>query len=125
MKDYTLLIDQELKENTDLKGQLADYLGSPAVFKLKAKSDVSPRITYFEMINIPDRFSDNRPRNDKLRYQIDLWVPLTVDPFPLKKAVDESMGSLGFIRNFQTELYDEESDLQHIPMRFVKYEEVI
>ncbi len=77
-----------------------------------------PRITFFELDNRPDRFADNEESESEITFQIDIWSKGSTTA--IHKKVNEIMKSIGFSRYAVADLYEDDTQIFHYAMRFVK-----
>ncbi|SDY69487.1 DUF3168 domain-containing protein [Thermoactinomyces sp. DSM 45892] len=94
-------------------------LGGKRIYHLKApKSDEYPRITFFELMNIPSYFADDQTTVSEVSFQISIWSRSSNDLSDIGSRVAEVMESLGFIRTFSMDIYEDDTKIFHRPMRF-------
>lgn len=96
---------------------LVSLLGGKRVYQLVAPNpDEFPRITFFEMDNIDDRFADDEAISSEIRIQIDIWSKKSIPK--IADEVDKTMKSLGFRRTASADLYEAEERIYHKGMRY-------
>ncbi|GAA0434412.1 hypothetical protein GCM10008934_24820 [Virgibacillus salarius] len=81
-----------------------------------------PRIVYQEIRNDDDDFADNIPHSANVGFQVSVYCDaLTVSKqTPIAKEVDKVMKSIGYSRYDSQDLYEEDTDIHHKPMRYSK-----
>ncbi|WP_085523851.1 hypothetical protein [Tuberibacillus sp. Marseille-P3662] len=113
--------------NSVLNAELANCYGGPAVFNLFTPDNtLFPRITFFEMDNTDDRYADDEPKTARIMFQVDIWLDKeNPNPKKIKDAVYKSMLSIGFFCDSTgPTLYEQDTGVIHVPMRFIQYKEV-
>lgn len=96
---------------------LVSLLGGKRIYQLVAPNpDEFPRITFFEMDNIDDRFADDEAISSEIRIQIDIWSKKSIPK--IADEVDKTMKSLGFRRTASADLYEEDTKVFHKGMRY-------
>lgn len=101
--------------------RLVLLLGGDHVYQLQApNADEFPRITFFEVFNVPAAHADNRETASRIEMQVSIW---TVDENKSKETeiaseVLSSMLTIGFMRSSSTDLYERDTGIYHKAMRF-------
>ncbi|MED0672036.1 DUF3168 domain-containing protein [Aneurinibacillus aneurinilyticus] len=96
---------------------LVSLLGGKRIYQLVAPNpDEFPRITFFEMDNVDDRFADDEAISSEIRIQIDIWSKKSTPN--IADEVDKTMKSLGFRRTASADLYEEDTKVFHKGMRY-------
>ncbi|MEC2892553.1 DUF3168 domain-containing protein, partial [Bacillus cereus] len=99
--------------------ELVFLLGGKRVYYRKAKNaEEFPRITFFELDNRPDGFSDNKESESEITFQIDIWSKGSTTA--IHQKVNGIMKSIGFSRYAIADLYEEDTQIFHYAMRFAK-----
>lgn len=118
MKNSRPVIVQALESNQEL----VSILGGKRVYYQKAKNaEEFPRITFFELNNIPDSFADDQETVSEITFQIDVWSKNSTTSLHTK--VNEIMKNIGFSRYAVADLYEDDTQIFHYAMRFRKLEE--
>ena len=79
-------------------------------------SETMPCLTYFEMTNIGGLYADDVEAASDIVFQIDLWGITSLSDYKL--AVDDVMTGIGFSRIYCTDLYETDTKINHVPMRY-------
>lgn len=102
-----------LKEDVDLIG----LLGGPRIyFQAAPNAKEFPRITYYELDNHGSLYADDMEQASEILIVIDIWH--TVKTSEIAQAVDKLMTGLGFVREFASDLYEDDTKIFHKTMRF-------
>jgi hypothetical protein len=110
-------IEAGLKANADLvlllKGQRVYQQPAP-------NSQEHPRVTFFEMDNVPGIVADDREWASDIRVQVDIWnqSDTGVTNSEIAEEVDQTMTSLGFIRTGSADFYEDDTKVFHKAMRY-------
>ncbi|MDM5270540.1 DUF3168 domain-containing protein [Bacillus wiedmannii] len=118
MKNLRPDILQALESNQEL----LSVLGGKRIYYRKARNaDEFPRITFFELNNVPDSFADDEITSSEITFQIDIWSKNSTTAIHSK--VDAIMNGIGFTRYAIADLYEDDTQIFHYAMRFRKVEE--
>jgi len=102
-----------LKNDTTLTG----LLGGPRIyFQVAPNADEFPRITYYEQDNRPALYGDSQELGSELIFVVDVWSKASTTA--IADAVNGVMASLGFMREFAGDLYEEDTGVFHKNMRY-------
>lgn len=96
-------------------------LGYPIKYRKYSGSDTT-YITFFEMNNTNDDFSEDIAETEVHSLQIDLWTKS--DPTQIKKDIKQALKAVFDDVTFQ-DLYEEVTGIYHIAFRCYYYEGVI
>ncbi|MBJ8026152.1 tail completion protein gp17 [Bacillus cereus] len=109
----------EIVQALENNQELVSLLGGRRVYYRKAKhAEEFPRITFFELDNRPDGFADNEESESEITFQIDIWSKGSTTV--IHQKVNEIMKRIGFSRYAVADLYEEDTQIFHYAMRFVK-----
>lgn len=96
---------------------LISLLGGNYVFPQGAGDSTHyPYITYFEINNFDDNYSDNAATASQIRIQIDVWAKGSTSA--IAEAADTVMKSLGFTRSYAGDLYEKDTKTNHKAIRY-------
>ncbi|MFT9848516.1 DUF3168 domain-containing protein [Aneurinibacillus sp. REN35] len=96
---------------------LVSLLGGKRVYQLTAPNpNEFPRITFFEMNNIDDRFADDQAFSSEIRVQIDVWSKKSTSD--IASEVDKTMKAIDFKRTASADLYEDDTQVFHKGMRY-------
>lgn len=75
-----------------------------------------PIISYFQVTNVGNLFGDDAEYGSNIMFQIDLWskTPVTDN----EDDVNDVMTGIGFVRVYCTDLYEKDTKIYHIAMRY-------
>ncbi|CEH28860.1 hypothetical protein AM501_27305 [Aneurinibacillus migulanus] len=118
MIDIKPKILQALESNQALISLVGhDKDGETRIYQVTAPyADDFPRITFFEMDNVDNRFADDTAIASEIRIQIDVWSKGSTSK--IANEVDKTMKSLGFRRTASTDLYEDDTKVFHKGMRY-------
>ncbi|EOP46622.1 tail completion protein gp17 [Bacillus cereus] len=120
MKNLRPVILQAFESNQEL----VSILGGKRFYYQKAKNaEELPRITFFELNNVPDSFADDEEIASEITFQIDIWSKNSTTVIHTK--VNEIMKTIGFSRYAVADLYEDDTKIFHYAMRFRKLEEEV
>jgi hypothetical protein len=72
--------------------------------------------SYFQLGNVGSLYADNKEVGSEIIHQVDLWGETSLTPYML--ATDDVMASLDYARIACEDLYETDTKMQHISMRF-------
>ncbi|MEJ8546629.1 tail completion protein gp17 [Brevibacillus borstelensis] len=75
-----------------------------------------PYITFFELTNFDDFFTDDQAEGSEIHFQIDIWTKGNTSP--LAKEVDRVMKELEFSRTGSGDLYENDTQTYHKALRY-------
>lgn len=121
-----LELKSELLQALGANSTLISLLGGSNIYQMVAPDPTQfPRITFFEMTNIDDRYADDAVWSSEIHMQIDVWHTASTSAIAL--AVDQTMKSLKYQRTSATDLYEHDTTLDvkifHKAMRYVTIRE--
>lgn len=97
--------------------ELVSLLGGPRIyFQVAPNPDEFPRVTYYEQDNRPSLWGDNRELGSEITFVVDIWAKASTTA--IADAVDRVMASLGFVREFAGDLYEQDTQVYHKAMRY-------
>lgn len=108
----------------DIGGKIADILkASPAaamvdgrIYRLKNQSGKFPAITYFVYSINGGLYGDGAEKSTNFGVQVDIFTPASF--VAIYNAVMEALLQNGFIREFETEMHEDDTGLNHKVIRF-------
>ncbi|MCP1124563.1 DUF3168 domain-containing protein [Bacillus sp. 3103sda1] len=89
----------------------------------KAKDvNAYPRLVYTEINNADDEFADNEAISSEVRFQISIFTNESnvSKETPIAKEADKVMKELGYSRYSSIDLYEEDDQVFHKAVRYVK-----
>ena len=114
MIDVKPEVYQALSQNQ----RLFALLGGDRVYHIRAPdANEFPRITYFEVFNLPAASADDRQIASTVQIQVSIWTKDGSDP-EIASAVDEIMTALGFRYSNGADLYEEDTEVFHKALRY-------
>ena len=75
-----------------------------------------PVISYFQVTNVGNLFGDDEEYGSNVMFQVDLWSKTPVTDS--EDDVNDVMTGLGFVRVYCTDLYENDTKIYHIAMRY-------
>jgi hypothetical protein len=80
-----------------------------------------PRLSYFQADNTANLYADEEEVGSEIIFQIDLWGKASLSTY--QTAVNDVMASLDFERISSPDLFEKDTKIHHIAMRFRKDQE--
>lgn len=115
MKILTEDVLAALKNNTALMQELGAgtriHYNHPADFK------VLPCLSYRQEDNIGELFADDEEIGSRISYIIDCWGIWNLDR--ICELVNDAMESIGFYRTQVINLYEHDTKINHVALKFV------
>lgn len=109
------IVAKSLRENETL----IDLMGGPWIYHLKAPSAaVFPRITYFELNNYDSDYANDVGISSRIHFQLSIWSKKVADLPLIGGEVDRSMEEAGFTRSSATEMYEDDTEVFHLALRY-------
>lgn len=110
-------VGNALKNDAVLKG-----IVNNRVYWLRPVNNTYPYITYFEVVNTETESADDEEYADEIEIQVDIWSQGST--IPIAKEVQRIMRKLGFIHQALPDMYEENTQVFHKPIRFTITKEI-
>lgn len=81
----------------------------------KLKS-IFPRITFFELTNLPEDYADDQAISTLVHFQVDIWHLSSTTR--IAQEVNRVMEELDFVRSSTADMYEEDTKIYHYALRF-------
>lgn len=107
------VVGNALKNDIVLKG-----IVNSRIYWLRPPTNNEPKpyITYFEVVNAETESADDEEYADEIEIQVDIWSQGST--IPIAKEVQRILRKLGFIHQALADMYEENTQLFHKPIRF-------
>jgi Protein of unknown function (DUF3168) len=103
----------------DGNAELISLLGGPRIYFMVApNADEFPRITYFELNNVDEDYSDDAPVSSRVSVQISIWTKDPAQISPIVQEVDETMKGIGFYRTSSIDMYEDDVKVFHKALKY-------
>ncbi len=113
------IVGNTLKNDAVLKG-----IVNNRVYWLRpvTNNTAYPYITYFEVVNAETESADDEEYADEIEMQVDIWSQGST--IPIAKEVQRIMRKLGFTHQALADMYEENTQVFHKPIRFTITKEI-
>lgn len=109
--------------NSEIK-QALQSLNIPVNFRYYSGND-DKYITFFAYDEKDENYSDDEAEAEGYYPQVDLWIKTKEDYTQLKKQVKLAMQNAGYTFTNGDDMYEDNTGISHIAMRFFKVNELI
>lgn len=110
-------IKEKIVQALESNQALVSLLGGKRIYPMIApRPDEFPRITFFELNNIEDRYADDEAISSEIQVQIDVWTKIPSSD--ISQEVARTMKELGFQRYSAQDLYEGDTKIFHKAMRY-------
>ncbi|MFE0619719.1 hypothetical protein [Bacillus altitudinis] len=117
--DLEPVIFSALRNDSELISLLGrDKEGKVKVYPLAAPDISNPKITFFELTNLDNRYAGDQAVSSSIHFQIDVWHNSNTSK--ISSAANRVMESLGFVRSGTNSLYEENVKVYHKILRYKK-----